>query len=1287
MKRFNQLFFAFVTTLIFVFNCQDIAAQVINDGPIQLEVRVREVRTYFNATDQLLGLTDPDELTYYVWARANNDVLSQGWLGGTCLTSNFNPSVTGTNSADFNSVMLNTTYPGPGVPASFDLRLEAWESDQVDPTCSGNRCTYSNNVSCAFGIVNEADDYPCFANAFQTQLNYRLGPPCQTFDHGYVSMMPGACLNDVYKPHIQSYWRYTRGTSCANAIALGNFGVGSSALHFNSNQCYGNVWPNSPGNDVFYNINVTDPIGITISLCNPAATFDTYLYLLDANCNVIINSNDNSCGAQSQITTTICTPGLYTIVVDGATALAQGTFTLSVAENPSVYVDFNTASTPVTCFGGNNGTASATTTQGYSPFTYAWGPGTLPATASLTGLTAGTYSVTVTDKNGCQKIKTVTVATPPAFVSSANGVNPTCNGSSDGRISVSVSGGTPAYEYSADSGNTYQTGAVINNLFAGTYLVLVRDNNGCIDTVGAVTLTNPPATIRPNVAITNISCNGLSDGAFTSTPSNGNAPYEFSLNGGSLLTNGTFTNLSLGTYVLIVLDDLGCRVDTTFNITQPPVLGALVSNNSPALCFGTASGSLTITASGGTTPYSYTLDGGTPQASNVFNNLMAGNHTIDIADANGCQTQIFANVAQPFALSAGQLFRIDVSCNGLSDGVAVVSAAGGTPPYTFSDDGINYINNAAFNNLPGGTYRFYVKDFNGCVDSTNITIIDPAVVSATAATVNATCQGVNDGQIIINAAGGNPPYKYAIAGGLFGTNNAFTNLAAGTYNFSVRDVNLCEENFTFTIGNTNTIGLAATHTDIVCFGDSTGTITAVGSTGSAPYQYSLNAGTLVSSGNFTNLGGGTYLVRVQDSNGCQKDTSIVIAQPTELVVTVVSITPASCFNVNNGAIDIDVVGGTGTYTYNWSGGLAATQDQTNIAGGSYTVTVTDASGCTATASAVVGQSPPIFLNVASVQNVTCSGANDGIVDITVNGGTPPYTFVWNTAATTEDINNLPGGSYSVTVTDANGCSETIASVVTESPALIINATITGAVTCAGGSDATLTITVNGGTAPYSYTLNGAAYQVDSVFNNLTPGAYVVSVRDAQGCVTSTAAISIADGDIFTLSYADIEVTLSEQDTLFGVLNPSSTVLASISWSPQTGLSCSDCLSPVASPAETTLYTVTATDTNGCTVITSVTVYVNTDFRVAMPNIFSPNGDGNNDDFRFYSFGAEITEVRIFNRWGSQVYYNPNQLSETAGWDGTHNGDEAPEGTYVYVIDVVYANGEKRQATGSITLIR
>lgn len=1286
MRKLTKFLFVCLSFLTLL-DCQMVFAQTANDGPIQLQVRVREVRTFFNATDQLLGLTSPDELTYYLWARGNTDVLAQGWLGGQCLTANFNPSATGTDSPDFNYLMLNQIYPGANVPATFDIRLNAWESDQVDPTCSGSRCTYSNNVSCGFGLVQEEDDFPCFTDPFQTQINYRLGPPCQTYNHGYVQMVPGACANDVYRPRIESYWRYTNGNSCATAIALGDFGVGSTITHLNSNQCYGNQWPNSPGNDVFYNFNVTTPLGITISLCNPAATFDTYLYLLDANCNVILSSNDNFCGTQSQIITTLCTPGLYTVVVDGANASAEGVFTLVLAETPSAYVDFTVATTGVSCPGGNDGTAAITTTQGFGPFTYAWGPGTLPATATQTGLSAGMYSITVTDVNGCERIGSASIGTPPPFVTSAVSTNPICNGSSSGTITVSVSGGSAPYEYSVNNGSTFQGNSTITLLPAGVYTVLVRDNNGCIDTVGNVTLVDPPATISPNVAITNISCNGLSDGSFTSTPTNGNPPYEFSLNGGSFVSSGTFNNLSIGLYTLVIEDDFGCKVDTSFTITQPQVLGALVSNNSSALCFGTSTGSLTISPSGGTAPYLYTLNGGTPQPSNVFNNLPAGNYTIDVEDANGCQVQIFATIAQPFALNAGQLFRIDVSCNGLSDGVAVVSAAGGTPPYDFSDDGVNFVNNAAFSFLPGGTYRFWVRDFNGCIDSTDITIIDPAVISATATITNATCQGVDDGEIVINATGGTPPYRYAIAGGLFATDSTFGNLAVGTYNFSVRDANLCEENFTFTVGSTSSIGITATHTDVLCFGDSTGTITATGNTGNPPFQYSLNAGTLVSNGNFTNLPAGTYLVRVEDSNGCQKDTTITIAQPTDLVVTVTNTTNASCFNVNDGSIDINVTGGVTPYTFAWSGGLAPTQNQQNIAGGTYTLTVTDANSCEETLTIVVGQTPAMFLNVASIDNVSCSGDNNGRVDITVNGGTAPYTFDWSNGATTEDINQLNGGTYTVVVTDANGCSETISATVSEAPALVINTTITGSVTCFGGGDGELTVNVNGGAAPYSYSLNGAAYQVDSVFSDLAPGAYVVSVRDAQGCITSTAAINLTEGGIFSLDYEDVEITLGEEDTLVPMLEPSTTDIVTVVWSPEAGLSCSNCLDPIVNPAETTIYTVTATDNNGCSVTTSVRVTVNDDFRLAIPNIFSPDGNGQNDDFRFWSFGAVVTQVRIFNRWGAQVYYNPNQESAAPGWDGNHSGKQAPEGTYVYVIDVEYANGEKRQETGSVTLIR
>ena len=165
------------------------------------------------------------------------------------------------------------------------------------------------------------------------------------------------------------------------------------------------------------------------------------------------------------------------------------------------------------------------------------------------------------------------------------------------------------------------------------------------------------------------------------------------------------------------------------------------------------------------------------------------------------------------------------------------------------------------------------------------------------------------------------------------------------------------------------------------------------------------------------------------------------------------------------------------------------------------------------------------------------------------------------------------------------------------------------------------------------------------------------------------------------------ITKGESGQLVADLYPDNAVLTDISWTPATGLSCTNCLEPVASPEDTTEYTVTIVSDNGCSATTTVTVYVDDNFRAFIPNIFTPNGDGQNDYFSFYTFGAVRTEVKIFNRWGAQVYYNPDQPSASNGWDGQFSGEDAPEGTYVYVIEILFANDEERQFTGSVTLIR
>jgi gliding motility-associated-like protein len=493
--------------------------------------------------------------------------------------------------------------------------------------------------------------------------------------------------------------------------------------------------------------------------------------------------------------------------------------------------------------------------------------------------------------------------------------------------------------------------------------------------------------------------------------------------------------------------------------------------------------------------------------------------------------------------------------------------------------------------------------------------------------------------------------------------------------------------FNFTVGFTTSITASLQIKNVSCNGGNDAAITVTGAGGASPYSYALGTGAFGASNSFTGLTAGSYTVHVRDNNGCLLDSTVNITEPTPLNIDVTNIVNAACFNSSDGSITINVTGGTAPYTYAWSGGVTATTNPTNLAGGTYTVTVTDANGCAATKDIVVGQTPRIFIGIASTQNVSCSGGNDGYIDITVNGGTPPYNYLWSNASTNEDQTNLTAGTYTVTVTDGNGCSLDTTVTLTSPPAITGTLTATSNNVCAGSTDGTATVHGSGGVPPYTYSINGVAFQSDTLFTGLGAGNYAAVIKDATGCSFTTNSITITSGAALSVSYQDAQITLGDSILLEAMLTPTTFRVSQVTWTPTDGLACPTCLNTEAGPRQTTTYNVVVTDSGGCSASTNVTVTVDENFRVMVPNVFSPNGDGNNDYFSFYAFGTEKIEVHIFNRWGSLVYYNPNQLPRANGWDGNFKGKEAQSGTYVYVLDILFANGEQRQQTGSITLLR
>jgi gliding motility-associated-like protein len=1104
MKDLKRIVF-----LLFLLSTTEFSfAQTLTDGPIQLQVRTRRINNTFNATDEgAFGIGfRPDELTYNVWARDNANWDGAGWLGGACLQANLNPPAL---SPDFNYLMLNNTYATANVPQFFDIRLNAWEDDRgsdgiLGIGCGGTRCAFNGQQCCGvvlFGACigfNEGDDNACFADPFRTQMNYRLGPPCQWYNHGFVTYNGSGCANNFYQPEIESFWRYTRGTSCANSIQLGTLTAGAGLSHFNSNICYSNNFTASPGNDVFYSFTVTQPTRIIASVCGASgAQFDSYLYVLNNACNSLA-SDDNGCGNQSTVTTKLCTPGTYYVVVDGATAPAQGTFTLNIQIDPSYNFSTTINRTNVTCNGANNGTATALPTGGATPYTYSWSNG--GSIATINNLAPGNYTVTVVDVDGCSSTATTNITQPTALTATISGTNVTCSGANDGTATVTPSGGTPGYTYRWNS-VPIQTTATAIFLQPTTYTVTVTDANSCTITRSTTLTTNSTINLSL-VNLQNVTCNGQNNGAIDINVTGGFSPYTYTWSNTAVTQD--LTGLAPGNYAVTVRDNSLCSVTASYTITQPPALAATVDNIINASCNGFANGSATMTVSGGTQPYSYSWSNGAVTQNLI--NVVAGNYTVTIRDANNCSLTRTANITQPPPLNAN-VVAVNPTCNGFSNGSIAITFSGGTPNYTYlwNTGAVT----SSINNIPAGNYNVLITDVNGCFRNINTTLTQPQPLVVQNTSTNILCNGLNNGTITLNVSGGTPNYTYSWSNGLPANANQ-TNLSAGNYTVTVRDVNTCSVTQTFNIVQAPLLNASiVANTNVSCNGYSDGSIQTNVTGGTPPYTYLWNNNAATQS--LVNIPAGNYVLTVTDANSCTASINATITEPAGVNVSA-NITNVSCNSFFDGSVVLNVLGGATPYAFSWSNG-AVTQNLSNVGAGTYVVIITDANNCISTFTTTVTELQPVIAT-ATITNILCNGNATGSINVTVSGGTnPTYTYQWSGGQVSEDLTNISAGNYTQTVTDGNGCSVVNNYIVTEPLALSAIISNTLNVSCNGLSNGSITTNITGGTLPYTYSWSNGA--TTSNLSNIPAGNYTLTVTDVNSC-TTTVSTSITEPNVLTL---------------------------------------------------------------------------------------------------------------------------------------------------------------------------
>lgn len=778
-----------------------------------------------------------------------------------------------------------------------------------------------------------------------------------------------------------------------------------------------------------------------------------------------------STSTQQNPSVTYSSSGTYSVMLIVSNAFGSDTATANLNVTLSAGPSASTSSTNASCFGCANGTASVIASGGTSPYTYLWS--NAASSASLSGLIAGTYSVTVTDATGCTANSSVTISEPAALSVTVAGNNPTCSNGNNGNALASVSGGTSPYTYQWSNGKIT---SLIGNLQAGTYTVTVTDFSGSTAT-GSITLT-APAAINLSLTALDASC-GTANGLASVSASGGSTPYTYLWSNGQ--TSSIASNLTAGMYTVTVTASNGCKAvgSTTVNTSSGFAVSFSGTNIS---CNGSGNGIATATATGGSTPYSYQWSNGGTSSS--VTGLGAGNYSATVTDNSGCSMPGTVNISQPSSMVLS-LNGTNVTACGNSNGAINLTATGGTAPYTYLWSNSSTTEDQA--GLATGTYTVTVTDANGCTKTKSLAITAPSAATLTLNSNNVSCNGSCDGIAIAMASGGNSPYTYAWSNGKTGT--SVTGMCAGTYNVTATESTGCSVTGSVTVTEPTALVITASATAATC-GVSNGTLSSSATGGTTPYSYQWSSGDTTVTAD--SLASGIYLVTVTDANGCSNFGMATISNGGAPTLTVNSVTHVLCNGAGNGAIDITASGAATPFTYAWSNG-SATQDISNLSAGPYEVTVTNTNNCVSVQSINVSEPEALVLSVTS-NNASCGNA-DGTAMVAVTGGTTPYTYSWSNSGTTAQISNLSAQIYSVTVTDSKSCIKTIAVPIGETGGPEV--TLDSVVSAGCNGTGSVFVSVSEGVPPYTFSWDNGSVNEDLL--GVSSGTYGLIVSDINGC--------------------------------------------------------------------------------------------------------------------------------------------------------------------------------------------
>lgn len=1064
--------------------------------------------------------------------------------------------------------------------------------------------------------------------------------------------------------------------------------------------------------DTIWEIKFIEDSVSCFGVCDGEVSLETFggvlphTYVWDVNPNTIIYNQPDTVDG-------LCAGGHDVLVQDNIGCQQRIRFGI---DKPNKLFAVASEVSPISCFGFNDGTAHAFGIGGnnvnnqQSAYTFNWFiDGLLYSTTdSLLGvgqnidsLPPGIHVVQVTDYKGCVATDTVEIIEPTQLsvvIVDSLIVYAYCEFTKSASLCAQAFGGTPGYVYQWDDAyfqNNTSSALFENSPFCadnltpfnintinGNYNVIVIDERGCVasETIDIDTITNTFNSNTISVSVVDVTCFDGFNGSITISSITGGTPsYNFLWSGppGFSQNIQNISSLVASSYAVIVTDSLGCQRTKNITVNEPDQLYYSIYNSIDETCTG---------------------DGSTPNS------------------------------------------------NGSCDGQIMVNVSGGTGNYYWDVTESNFfpitpanqvqiINDTLIKDLCSGVHNIYLTDDNDCegqvlpggIGTLTINTLVNVDVPGVNWTPN-TCSYSTNGTAWMQFPGANPLFDYtwettSAPTSIVGTGASISNLSIGNYVLVAQYANDasfgifypgCDATEPFTISGPLEIVPVATVTPVTCWGDNNGSINLAVSGGIPGYTYqwdntvSLPSGATTASVN--NLLAGTYGVTITDANGCDTTLAILITQPSQ-IQNDFTINDVICYGDASGSITPITSGGTPNYGYNWG-----PINPLAVPAGTYSVTIIDANGCSITDEAIVEEPNPLLLSLITNNNygvsstglpyfISCNGANDGEVLAITTGGLEPYNYAWSDLQTTNPAVSLSVGSITLDVTDANGCPVTASTILTEPSIIIDNPTLSTnsygyEVSCFGASDGWISLDPSGGVpksnGSYSYNWSSSA-SLDSVSSGISAGSYSVSIEDANGCSYSFNYTLISPSEAFsatvsTLNYAGPAhppVNVIFTDATVDAAGNQIPVNHNWYWTnygaaePFTNSGWQNFSHIFTEVGPNDVYVLVQNANSGC--MDTVNFIIEVQGIDYTTNVFSPNGDGINDEFIFDKNGIKAVSVEIYNRWGSLVM---NWTDLDKGWDGTgSDGQDLPDAVYFYVLTAEGEDGYFYENKSSITLIR